>query len=131
MDAIQRAVIAPQVEIVEKCAARRQIFRDRTPLASRAQNIRDPVHHFAHLDMALVAAAVGGRDQWFDMRPFGRTLIMMCRHWATIRLGAFCIDKWKHRMAWYQNSSMCVNPPQRLAGLSRPPHWLRWRSRNA
>jgi hypothetical protein len=70
MDAIQRAVVAPQVEIVEKCAARRQIFRDRTPLASRAQNIHDPVHHFAHLDMALVAAALGGRDQWFDMRPF-------------------------------------------------------------
>src|SRR5262249_5015444 len=60
MDAIQRAVIAPQVEIVEKCAARRQIFRDRTPLASRAQNIHDPVHHFAHLDMALVDAALGG-----------------------------------------------------------------------
>src|SRR5258708_17418275 len=37
MDAIQRAVVAPQVEIVEKCAARRQVFRDRTPLASRAQ----------------------------------------------------------------------------------------------
>jgi hypothetical protein len=29
-----------------------------------------PIHHFAHLDMALVAAALGGRDQWFDMRPF-------------------------------------------------------------
>src|SRR5262245_10037576 len=70
MDAIQRAVVAPQVEIVEKCAARRQIFRDRTPLASRAQNIHDPGHHFAHLDMALVAAALGGRDQGFDMRPF-------------------------------------------------------------
>src|SRR5438128_1405254 len=51
MDGIQRAVVAPQVEIVEKCAARRQIFRDRTPLASRAQNVHDPVHHFAHLDM--------------------------------------------------------------------------------
>ena len=70
MDAIQRAVVAPQVEIVEKCAAWWQIFRDRTPLASRAQNIHDPVHHFAHLDMTLVAAALGGRDQWFDMRPF-------------------------------------------------------------
>src|SRR4029453_4308923 len=70
MDAIQRAVVAPQVEIVEQCAAWRQVFRDRTPLASRAQNIHNPVHHFAHLDMALVAAALGGRDQWFDMRPF-------------------------------------------------------------
>src|SRR5262249_16756414 len=43
MDAIQRAVIAPQVEIVEKCAARRQIFRDRTPLASRS-SLRAPRH---------------------------------------------------------------------------------------
>src|SRR2546429_2381321 len=34
MDAIQRAVVAPQVEIVEQCAAWWQVFRDRTPLAS-------------------------------------------------------------------------------------------------
>src|SRR5262249_5111207 len=60
MDAIQRAVVAPQVEIVEKCAARRQIFRDRTPPASCAQNIHDPVHHFAHLDMALLPPRLAG-----------------------------------------------------------------------
>src|SRR5439155_8024255 len=70
MDAIQRAVVAPQVEIVEQCAAWWQVFRDRTPLASRAQNIHNPVHHFAHLDMALVATPLRGRDQRFDMRPF-------------------------------------------------------------
>ena len=34
---LKRAVVAKQVEIVEKCAARRQIFWDRTPLASCAQ----------------------------------------------------------------------------------------------
>src|SRR2546426_796193 len=44
---------------------------------------------------------------------------------ALAAVGAFCIDKWKHRMAWYQNPSMCVNPRQRMAP------WLRWRSRNA
>src|SRR5260221_14540800 len=45
MDAIQRAVPAPQVEIVEQRAARRRVFRDRPPLTSRAQNIHDPIHH--------------------------------------------------------------------------------------
>jgi hypothetical protein len=27
---------------------------------------------------------------------------------ALAAVGAFCM--WKHRMAWYQNPSMCVNP---------------------
>jgi hypothetical protein len=70
VDAIQRAVVAPQVEIIKKRAARWQVLRDCTPLASRAQNIHDPVHHFAHVNVALVAAALGWRDQRFDMRPF-------------------------------------------------------------
>src|SRR5438309_175326 len=96
MDAIQRAVVTPQVEIVEKCAARRQIFRDRTPLASRAQNIHDPVHHFAHLDMALVAAALGGRDQWFDMRPFIVGQITRISQFAAVVTSAVlpCPHRW-------------------------------------
>src|SRR5262245_28644467 len=36
----------------------------------RENTTYDPVHHFAHLNTAPVAAALGGRDQWFDMRPF-------------------------------------------------------------
>ena len=62
MDAIQRAVPTPQIEIVEQRALRRQVFRDCPPLATRAQDIHDPVHHFAHLDVAPVAAALGRRD---------------------------------------------------------------------
>ena len=34
MDAIQRAIVSPQVEIIEQRAARWQILRDRSPLAS-------------------------------------------------------------------------------------------------
>src|SRR5436305_4519013 len=71
MNAIERPVVAPQVEIVVHRAAWRQVFRDRPPLASRAQNIHYPIHHFAHIDVALVAAAPGRRDQRFNMRPFG------------------------------------------------------------
>ena len=72
MDAIERAVVAPQIEVVEQRAPRRQIFWDRPPLASRAQNIHHPIHHFAHVDVALVAAALGRRDQRFNQRPFIR-----------------------------------------------------------
>jgi hypothetical protein len=57
MDAIERAVVAPQIKIVEKRAAWRQIFRNRPPLASCVQHIHDPAHHLAHVDVALVAAA--------------------------------------------------------------------------
>src|SRR6478609_8445332 len=70
MDAIERAVVAPQIKIVEKRAAWRQIFRNRPPLASRAQHIHHPVHHFAHVDVALVATAPGRWDQRLYMRPF-------------------------------------------------------------
>jgi hypothetical protein len=51
-------------------AAWRQVFRNRPPLASRAQNIHDPVHHFAHIDVALVAAPPSRWDQRFNKRPF-------------------------------------------------------------
>ena len=69
MDAIERAVVAPQIEIVVHRAAWRQVFRNRPPLASRAQNIHDPIHHFAHVDVALVAAVPGRRNQRFNKRP--------------------------------------------------------------
>jgi hypothetical protein len=70
MDAIQRAVPTPQVEIVEQRAPRRQVFGDRPPLATRAQDVHDPVHHFAHIDMAPIAAALGSRNLRGNERPF-------------------------------------------------------------
>jgi hypothetical protein len=70
MDAIQGAVVAPQVAIGEQRAARRQVFWNRPQRASRAQNIHDPVHLFAHVDVALVATALGRQEHRFDMRPF-------------------------------------------------------------
>ena len=70
MDSIERAVVAPQIKIVEKSAAWQQIFRDRPPLAPRAQHIHDPVHHFAHVDVARVATTLGRWNKRLDMRPF-------------------------------------------------------------
>ena len=62
MDAIQRAVVAPQVEIVEKRAAGRQVFLDCPSLTSCAQNIHDPVHRFAHVGLTLV-----GEGNYLDL----------------------------------------------------------------
>jgi hypothetical protein len=68
-DAIQSAVAGPHVETVEKRTARRRVLRSRPPLAPRAQNRHDPVHHVAHIERALVAAALGWWDQRVDIRP--------------------------------------------------------------
>jgi len=54
------------IEIVEKCPARRQVFRDRTHLASRsrAQNIHDPLSSLFRAPRhgpACSAGVLGGR----------------------------------------------------------------------
>src|SRR2546429_9621323 len=104
MDAIQRAVVAPQVEIVEQCAAWWQVFRDRTPLASRAQNIHNPVHPFAQLDMALVATPLRGRDQRFDMRPFIVGQITRVSQFAAVVTSA--VLRRPHRFAPLESSPL-------------------------
>ena len=38
---------------------------------------------------------------------------------ALAAVGAFCIDKWKHRMTWYQNPSMCVGALASMAFAKR------------
>ena len=69
MDAIQRAVVVPQVEEAVHRRARRQVLRDRTPLAAGAEHVHQPVDDLADVDRALVAAALGGRDQGRNERP--------------------------------------------------------------
>ena len=66
MDAVQRAVIVPTVEIVVDRAARRQVLRQRRPLTARAEDIHDPVDDLAHIDLAVSPAVLGGWDEWFD-----------------------------------------------------------------
>ena len=70
MDAIDCTVVAPQVKIIVYRVPRRQVLRNRPPLACRAQNIHNPADHFAHVDVALVAAGLGRRSQRFNKRPF-------------------------------------------------------------
>src|ERR1700682_2529686 len=70
MDAIERAVPRPQVKIVVHRAARRQVLRDRSPLATGAQHIHQAIDHLAYIDGALVAASLGWRNQRLHQRPF-------------------------------------------------------------
>ncbi len=67
MDALERAVPTPKVEVIVEGRARRQILRDGAPLAAGAENVHEAVDNLAYVDVALVAAAFGRRNQRFDM----------------------------------------------------------------
>lgn len=70
VDAVERAIPGPKVEIVMDRAPRRQILRDRSPLAAGREHIHQPVDHLAQVDAALAAARLARRDQRLDQRPF-------------------------------------------------------------
>src|SRR5271165_2888729 len=71
VDALERAVPTPKVEVIVEGRARRQILRDGAPLAAGAENVHEAVDNLAYVDVALVAAAFGRRNQRFDMPPLG------------------------------------------------------------
>ena len=76
MDAIERAVPAPQAEVIVHGASRRQVLGQRAPLAAGAQDVHQPVDHLAQIDRPLAAAALAGwgqtakRTDGLDMQPF-------------------------------------------------------------
>ena len=69
MDPIERAVPTPQIKIIVQRRAWRQVFRDRPPLATGAQDVHQAVDDLAQLDRSLVAAALGGWNMRLDQRP--------------------------------------------------------------
>src|SRR5690348_1267015 len=62
MDALERAVIAPAIEVVVHRAFRGQVLRQSAPLAAGAQDIHQTVHDLTDVDGPPVAAALGRRD---------------------------------------------------------------------
>ena len=70
VDAIERAIPTPAIEVVVKRRTRRQVLRDGAPLAAGAQHVHQAVDDPALLDMTSVAAALGWRNERLDMRPF-------------------------------------------------------------
>ena len=69
MDAVQRAVLVPSAKIIVHRAARRQVLRQRSPLAASAENIHDSIDHAPLVHRPLVAARLRSRDQWRNERP--------------------------------------------------------------
>jgi hypothetical protein len=69
MDAIERPVIIPAAEVIVHGAARRQVLGQRSPLATRAQDIHQPVDYLSLIDGPLVTTSLGGRDQRPDQSP--------------------------------------------------------------
>src|SRR4051812_49525648 len=70
MKAIERAVPAPELEVVGHRRARRQVLGDSPPLAACAEDVHQPVHHLAHVHRALVAAPFARPDERLHMAPF-------------------------------------------------------------
>src|SRR3982751_4212256 len=97
VNAAERAVVVPSVEVVVQGAARRQVLGDRGPLAARAQDIHETVGHLAQVDRPLVPAALGGRDQRGDQRPF--------------RVGQVT---WVAQLATVVATTVLIRPHQRL-----------------
>src|SRR5689334_10901098 len=69
MNSFQRAVADPPLEIIMHGALGRQILGDCTPLAAGAEDIHNPVNHFANVNRSLVAARLGRRDYRPDFGP--------------------------------------------------------------
>ena len=68
MDPIERAVPGPQIKIIVQRRARRQIFRERSPLATGAQDVHQAVDDLAQLYRSFVAAALGRWNMRLDQR---------------------------------------------------------------
>src|SRR5438105_5053165 len=69
MDALQRAVPIPQHEVGMRGASRRQILRQRLPLAARREHVEDRVHNLADVHLASTPTTFGRRYRRFDQRP--------------------------------------------------------------
>ena len=70
VDALQRAVPIPQLEIMVHRAFRRQILGQRLPLAAGPQQVEKAVDNLAHVDIPRPPATSCGRDHRRHQGPF-------------------------------------------------------------
>ena len=71
MDPPERAVPFPAQDVAMQRAARRQVLRDRTPLAAGAENIEQTIDYLAQVHRPRRAATLRRRDHLGDQRPLG------------------------------------------------------------
>ena len=70
VDALQRAVPIPQLEIMVHRAFRRQILGQRLPLAAGPQQVKKAVENLAHVDVPRPAATSCRRNRRRHQSPF-------------------------------------------------------------
>ena len=105
MKAVERAVIAPEVKIIMQRRARRQVLRNRPPLAACAQDIHQPVDQRAIIDMPPIAAALGRPNQRRDTRPFGVRDIAGVAQLAAVIARTIFVRPYRRSTANQENAS--------------------------
>src|SRR5208337_1255400 len=144
VDAVQRSIPAPAIEIVVYCAARGQILGDCAPLAAGAEDVHQAVDHLAQVDRALIATRFGRRDQRSDLRPFFIGQVTLIAQPAAVIAGAVLlgphgmppkidagagngngISGFKTNPLTDSNDSVCSRTDtQARDGVTKPPHSL-------
>ena len=71
MNALQRAVPVPELEIVIHRALGRQVLGQGLPLATGPQDVENPVQHLAHIHRPSPPAMSRRRNHRLDNPPFG------------------------------------------------------------
>src|SRR6202035_2972569 len=124
MDALQRAVPIPQHEVGMRGAFRRQILRQRLPLAARREYIEDRVQNLADVHLAPAPTVFGRWYRWFDQRPLAVAQIAWVAQ--AVAVGSTAMFRLRHPSAAIrvpEKESQPIPPTQQLCGsaLRQPP----------
>src|SRR5215204_1395437 len=119
VDALQRPVPVPQVEVLPDGAARRQVLRQRLPLTPRPEHIKDRVEDLTNVHRSRAAAALGRTDQRSHQRPFGVRQITLVTQAAPV--GRRSMFRLPHEAPPNQvpfKESQAIPAPQVLSGTA-------------
>src|SRR3984893_6310535 len=123
VNVLQRAVVIPQIEIIEERALGWKVFGNIAPLTARAQYIHDPVDDLAHIDFSLSPAMFGRTNQRRDVRPLLVRQIARITQLVTIVFGA--VLACPHRRPLLNQAanleSHPIHPIQLLSGRTLTP----------
>jgi hypothetical protein len=137
LDPIERAVPAPQIKIILQRRAWRQVFRDRPPLATGAQDVDQAVDDLARIHRSLVAAALGWWNMRLDQRPLLVAQVRGIAQAAAIIASAVFLRPDRRRLPKESGrplESQMTQPIQYVPGHTlwhNEIHFLRWLRHNS
>ena len=119
VDALQRSVPIPQHEVRMRRAFRRQVLRQRLPLATGREHVEDCVENLANIHLAPTAPALGGRDHRLNQHPSASVRSLgyrrPCRT-AARRCSGFHISAPPVMIRVPRKESQTIHPTQQLSG---------------